>query len=152
MSENNIQIVRDIYAAFSRGDVPGIMQHIADDLRAFGIVSEQRLIPWHIHISRKADVPQFFKAIAESSDITRFEPRDFAAGGDHVYCTISFDVTFRHNGRKLTIDNEMHRFTFKDGKVNGNHCSKCSKKCCMCGNACPEQSPPPDEEQGADIN
>jgi uncharacterized protein len=117
MSENNIQIVRDIYAAFSRGDVPGIMQHIADDLRAFGIVSEQRLIPWHIQISRKSDVPQFFKAIAESSDITRFEPRDFAAGGDHVYCTISLDVTFRHNGRKLTLDNEMHRFTFKDGKV-----------------------------------
>ncbi len=117
MSNNNIQIVQDIYAAFSRGDVPGIMQHIDDDLSAFGIVSEERLIPWHIQISRKADVPQFFKAIAESSDITRFEPRDFAAGGNLVYCTISLDVTYRHNGRKLTLDNQIHRFTFREGKV-----------------------------------
>jgi ketosteroid isomerase-like protein len=34
MSDNNIQVVQDIYAAFIRGDVPGIMQHISDDLKA----------------------------------------------------------------------------------------------------------------------
>jgi ketosteroid isomerase-like protein len=117
MSDKNIQIVQQIYAAFSRGDVPAIMQHISDDLRGFGVVSEQRLIPWHIQIAKKQDVPQFFKAIAESSEITRFEPRDFAAGGDHVYCTISLDVTYKHNRKKLTLDNVMHRFTFKNGKV-----------------------------------
>jgi hypothetical protein len=86
-------------------------------LRGFGVVSEQRLIPSHIQIAKKQDVPQFFKAVADSSDITRFEPRDFAAGGDHVYCTISLDVTYRHNRRKLTVDNTIHRFTFKNGKV-----------------------------------
>ena len=118
MSGKNIQIVKDIYAAFSRGDVPTIMQHISDDLHSFGVVSEEKLIPWHIQISKKQDVPKFFQAIAESSEFTRFEPRDFAAGGDHVYCTISCDVTFKHNRKKLTaVDNEMHRFTFKNGKV-----------------------------------
>jgi uncharacterized protein len=117
MSDNNIQIAQDIYAAFARGDVPAIMQHISDELEGFGVVSEQMLLPWHIQISKKQDVPAFFQALAESSDFTRFEPRDFAAGGDHVYCTVSFDSTFKRNGRKLTVDNEMHRFTFKNGKV-----------------------------------
>jgi ketosteroid isomerase-like protein len=118
MSDKNIQIVKDIYAAFNRGDVPAIMQHMSDDLQGFGVVSEEKLIPWHIQISKKKDVPKFFQAIAASSEFTRFEPRDFAAGGDHVYCTISFDVTFRHNRAKLTaVDNVMHRFTFRNGKV-----------------------------------
>jgi hypothetical protein len=71
----------------------------------------------HSNLEKK-DVPKFFQAIAASSEFTRFEPRDFAAGGDHVYCTISFDVTFRHNRAKLTaVDNVMHRFTFRNGKV-----------------------------------
>ena len=117
MSDKNIQIVKDIYAAFIRGDVPAIMQHISDDLQGFGVVSKEKLIPWHIQISKKQNVPKFFQAVAESSKFTRFEPRDFAAGGDYVYCTISFDVTFKHNRKRLTVDNVMHRFMFKNGKV-----------------------------------
>lgn len=118
MSDKNIKIVKDIYAAFIRGDVPTIMQHMSDDLKGFGVVSEKKLIPWHIQISKRQDVPKFFQAIAKSSEFTRFEPRDFAAGGEHVYCTISFDVTFKHNRKKLkAVDNVMHRFMFKNGKV-----------------------------------
>ena len=117
MSETNIQIVQQIYAAFSRGDVPGIMEHVSEELRHFGVVSEQKLLPWHIQITKKKDVPLFFQAIEASSEFTRFEPRDFAAGGDHVYCTISFDVTFKKNGKQITHDKVVHRFTFKNDKV-----------------------------------
>ena len=117
MSDKNIQVVQQIYEAFGRGDVPAIMEHISEDLRHFGVVTERTLLPWHIQATKKKDVPLFFEAIAESSEFTRFEPRDFAAGGDHVYCTISFDVTFKKNGKKITNDNVIHRFTFKNGKV-----------------------------------
>jgi len=117
MSDKNIAIVQQIYQAFGRGDVPGILEHIADDLRGFGVVSESTEVPWHIQITRKADVPKFFQALATESEITRFEPRDFAAAGDHVYCTVSFDVTLKRSGKKLSIDNTMHHFTFKNGRV-----------------------------------
>jgi ketosteroid isomerase-like protein len=117
MSDKNIDIVKEIFAAFGRGDVPAIMEHVSDDLHGFGIVTQEERIPWHVQINKKQDVPKFFQAIAESSEFTRFEPRDFAAGGDHVYCTVSFEVIFRHNRAQMTVDNEMHRFTFKNGKV-----------------------------------
>jgi ketosteroid isomerase-like protein len=117
MSDANIAIVKDIYAAYVRGDVNGIMQHISDELEHFGIVSDRNLVPWHIQVAKKQDVPKFFQAVAQANDFTRFEPRDFAAGGAYVYCTISFDSTFRHNGKKLAVDNVMHRFKFKNGKV-----------------------------------
>jgi uncharacterized protein len=117
MSDSNIQIVQQIYAAFGQGDVPAIMNYISDDLRHFGIVSERQLVPWHIQATKKADVPRFFQALAESAEFTRFEPRDFAAGGDTVYCTVSADLTLKKNGKKITEDHIVHRFTFKDGKV-----------------------------------
>jgi uncharacterized protein len=117
MSDKNIATVQQIYQAFGRGDVPGILEHIADDMRGFGVVSESTEVPWHIQITRKGDVPKFFQALAAECEFTRFEPRDFAAGGDQVYCTVSFDVTMRRNGRKVSFENSMHRFTLKNGRV-----------------------------------
>ncbi len=117
MSDRNIQIAKEIYAAFQRGDIASIMEHVSDDLEAFAIISERELIPWHIQISKKQDVPKFFQAVSETAEFTRFEARDFASGGDYVYCTCSFDAMFRRNNRKVTVDIEIHRFKFKDGKV-----------------------------------
>jgi len=117
MSDRNIQIIQQIYAAFGRGDVPGIMEHIAEDLRRFSVASELQVAPWHMQITKKADVPSFFKALAETCEFTRFEPHDFAAAGDVVYCSVRFDVTLKTTGRKLQIDDEMHRFTLRNGRV-----------------------------------
>jgi ketosteroid isomerase-like protein len=117
MSEKNIQAVQSIYAAFGRGDVPAILEFIADDLRLFGVVSQSKEVPWHLQITKKKDVPLFFQALAQECDFTRFEPRDFAAAGDHVYCTIRFDVRFKRNGQTATYEDVMHRFTFKNGRV-----------------------------------
>jgi hypothetical protein len=80
-------------------------------------VSEQKLLPWHMNISKKQDVPNFFKALADTCEFTRFEPGDFAAGGDYVYCSVSFDATYKRNHKKQTVGNVMHRFKFKNGKV-----------------------------------
>ena len=73
MSEQNIQIAKEIYAAFQRGDIASIMGHVSDDLEGFGIISERELIPWHVQISKKADVPKFFQAVSETAEFTRFE-------------------------------------------------------------------------------
>ena len=37
---NNIETVQKIYAAFGRGDVPGVLEHISDDLVGFGVVAD----------------------------------------------------------------------------------------------------------------
>jgi ketosteroid isomerase-like protein len=96
--------------------VPAILEHIADDMRHFGVFSESKDVPWHLQITKKKDVPLFFQALARECDFTRFEPRDFAAAGDHVYCTVSFDMTLKRNGKKATYE-VLHRFSFKNGRV-----------------------------------
>jgi len=117
MSKQNLAVVQKIYEAFGRGDVPAVLEHLAPDLRHFGVVSEASDVPWHMQITRKADVPLFFKAMGEAVEFTRFEPQAFAASEEHVYCTVSFDATIRRNGRKLRDQIDLHRFTFRDGRV-----------------------------------
>jgi len=115
---SNTKVVERIYAAFLRRDIPGILENVSDDLRAFGIVSESaKDVPWHMQITSKKDVPKFFEALGAECEFARFEARDYAAAGDKVYCTLRYDVTLKRNGRKLTVDNAMHRFTLKGGKV-----------------------------------
>jgi hypothetical protein len=53
------------------------MEHISDDLRHIGVVSDKELLPWHVQ-ARKKDVPLFFPAPAETSEFTRFEPRPYS--------------------------------------------------------------------------
>jgi len=74
-------------------------------------------VPWHLQIREKQNVPAFFQALAEHCDFTKFEPHSFAAGGDHVYCSVDAEITIKKNGKKLKLNNEMHRFTLKNGKV-----------------------------------
>jgi ketosteroid isomerase-like protein len=35
MSEQNIQVAKEIYAVFKRGDIASIMEHVSDDLEGF---------------------------------------------------------------------------------------------------------------------
>jgi ketosteroid isomerase-like protein len=114
----HIETIQKIYAAFGRGDIPGILEHIAEDLHAFSVVADASPeIPWHLKITKKRDVPKFFQALAAECDFSLFEPHAFAQGGDHVYATISFDVTFKRNGKKVSFRDAIHRFTFKNGRV-----------------------------------
>jgi ketosteroid isomerase-like protein len=121
MSEKNIQTIKDIYAAFGRGDVPAILAHIAENMHHFGVITESsiaREVPWHVQIKKKADVPQFFQALATHTDFTRFEPGDYAAAGNVVYSSVTWDATIKKNGKKLTNVLVFHRFTFDaSGKV-----------------------------------
>jgi uncharacterized protein len=115
---SNVETVQKIYAAFGRGDVPAIMENIAEDLVGFSIVADATPeVPWHLQISKRQDVPKFFQALASAADFTRFEPHAFAASGDHVYASVNFDVTLKRNGKKVSYRNAMHRFTFKNGRV-----------------------------------
>ena len=113
----NIQVIKDIYAAFGRRDMPFIMNAISDKLDMWGIQSDTDTgVPWHLKIRSKGDVPKFFEALAKTVDHTVFIPKDFAAGGDEVYCTLHMEQVVLATGQKLVSD-VVHKFTLRDGKI-----------------------------------
>ena len=112
---SNVDTVKEIYAAFGRGDVPAILDHLDQNVE-WETTTEVPGVPWLAPQHGKANVPGFFESLAPLQ-ITRFEPRTFfAADGDKVFVIIHFEAD--HNGKHYTIPNNGHLWEFgADGKV-----------------------------------
>ncbi len=116
MSQSNIQTIQSIYAAFGRGDVPGILAHLDEDV-VWDEDGDSWGVPWFEPRRGKASIPAFFAALAEHTIIHRFEPKNFLAGGDQVAVVIDLEIEVRRTGRRLR-ELEMHLFTFgREGRV-----------------------------------
>ena len=116
--ESNIKTIQAIYGAFGRGDVPAILEALADDVK-WGIHSRSsasKSVPWHEYLVGKRNVPRFFAALAANADFTRFDPQMFVADDEHLYCSIVWEATLKKNGKKLAMTG-VHRFTFKNGRI-----------------------------------
>jgi len=110
---SNEQTVRDVYAAFQRGDVAAIVAAVADDVDWRNDRVESRECPWNGNFSGKANLPGFFKAVGESLDIKVFDVREVAASGAFVAVTLRIESTVRKNGRPVKND-AVHFWTFDD--------------------------------------
>ena len=117
-SEKNIRLVQDIYAAFVRGDIRFMTDHIAEDCGDFSIISgASTAVPWHLNGKGKSGAVRFFEAMGSTVEFTAFEPRDYASAGDHVYATLRMTLKIRATGEALELPEVIHRFTFREGKV-----------------------------------
>lgn len=114
-AEKNIALIQNIYAAFGRGDVPAILEHVSEDVD-WGIESQTSAAPWLGTGRGRAVVAKFFETLAKEAEFSRFEPSGFLASDDAVCCLIGYDSTLRKNGRKQTM-NGIHHFTIKNGRI-----------------------------------
>ena len=119
-AEQNLRIVQDMYAAFGRGDIGFVLERIADDCDDFCVISGTETgVPWHLQGKSKGKgaAARYFEALGSTVDHTVFEPRDFAATGDHVYATVKMQMVVRATGRKIEHPEVIHHFTFRDERV-----------------------------------
>jgi uncharacterized protein len=119
MSEvQNIEFVKDLYAAFGRGDVPYILERFAPELEGFGVTASGRArAPFHLQGNRREDVAKYFEALIGAMEPLRLEPQHYAAGGDYVYATLNHEYKVRKTGKVLALNNGVHRFKVKNGMV-----------------------------------
>jgi ketosteroid isomerase-like protein len=114
-AEDNVQTAKEGYAAFGRGDVPAILELLADDVEWIE-PGPSDLIPAAGTYRGKDEVVKFFVALGENADIHRFEPHEFIAQGDHLVVLIHSEATVKRTGREVT-NHLAHVWTFKGGKV-----------------------------------
>jgi ketosteroid isomerase-like protein len=115
-AETNIALIQKLYAAFGKGDVPTILEYLADDVD-WGIEAHASSeVPWHGTGKGKAFAMKFFEALAREATFTRFEPNTFLGSDTDVMCLVSWDATVRKNGRPMT-QNDVHHFTIRNGRV-----------------------------------
>jgi uncharacterized protein len=116
MSETeNIKIVQDGYAAFSRGDIQGLLSLLADDIVWKAVYGAAPYVPTAGERRGKAAVADFFKQLTDNASFSRFEPKEFIATGDKVVALGHYTAT---TPMKKSFDSDFVMvFTVRNGKI-----------------------------------
>lgn len=107
-------IVKQAYEAFGRGDVPAILNLIADqvDWEFVGSAS----LPYAGRRKDKKGVGDFFAEVSRVDEIHTFEPREFIEAGEHV-TVLGWESSTARDTKKKFETQWIHLFTVKNGKV-----------------------------------
>jgi ketosteroid isomerase-like protein len=113
-AQENIQKVQQMYAAFGKGDLPTLLNSVADNVD-WQVLGPSVIPQSGPHRGRK-EVEKFFGKVAESYDFQKFEPREFIAQDDKVVCLGYYSATMKKTGKFAEAEWAMV-FTLRDGKV-----------------------------------
>src|SRR4051812_29357911 len=101
---SNTQTVRDIYAAFGRGDIPAILERLADDVcwdhLPDGSGAARHEVPWLVARTGRDDVAGFFAALG-ALEFHVFPPTAILGGGAPLLALIDEDVGGRATRERL---------------------------------------------------
>jgi len=107
-----IDTVKRIYEAFGRGDVPAILEHVAEDVDwEYGAVDAG--VPWLQRRRGREGVASFFASLA-GMEITRFEVHDVVGDERVVVALVGIDFTVKATGKKVSEADEAHVWRFDD--------------------------------------
>jgi uncharacterized protein len=119
-TDTNIATVQEIYGAFGRGDVPAILELLADDVRweewADNFAQRDNAAPDMEPKTGRDGVGEFFGLVGQW-EVESFDVLSIMAGGNQVAAEIEIAARLPNGGRFR--DEELHLWTFdEDGKVS----------------------------------
>jgi ketosteroid isomerase-like protein len=110
---DHLAAVKEIYEAFGRGDIPAILDHLADDVQWepwADNTAQTAGVPWLLPRTGKAGVLEFFQIVG-TLKVSDFRVLSLMAGENQVAAEVVL-VTDRFS------DEECHLWRFNDaGKV-----------------------------------
>jgi hypothetical protein len=109
----SLRTVKEGFAAFGRGDLPGLLALMADDV-VWDVPGEG--LPLAGSYRGQEGVASFFHKLGENTEILDFQPREFLADGDRVLVVGWERVKVKATGRVTELDWVM-AFTVRNGKV-----------------------------------
>lgn len=116
---NHLEVITTIYEAFGKGDVPTILEQMADDVQweQWADNSAQRAgVPWLAPRSGKAGVLAFFQILG-GMPVKEFQILSMMAGGNQVAVEFVIEVDVSTISGHYR-DEEIHLWTLNDqGKV-----------------------------------
>jgi ketosteroid isomerase-like protein len=117
---SNLATVQGIYEAFGKGDVPAILDVLADDVEweSWGDNSAVNAgVPWMTERHGRDDVVHFFEA-AGQMEILDLQILNIMEGGTQVAVEFVIEANLPAWGGGHYRDEEIHLWTFNDdGKV-----------------------------------
>ena len=116
IEQANVGRVRELLAAFGRGDIPAVLEQLAEDVEWYD--PGPAAVPHAGRYHGRGDVSRYFALIGETLEFESFEPREFVAAGDLVVVLGTLRARVKATGR--VYDNEWATaWRLRDGRVTG---------------------------------
>jgi ketosteroid isomerase-like protein len=117
---DNLATIGAIYEAFGKGDIPTILNHLADDVRWeewADNTAQVAGVPWLQARHGKAGALEFFQVMGSLLQVTEFRVLSLMAGDNQVAAEFVIACDVKGTGRRYR-DEEIHLWTLnEDGKV-----------------------------------
>jgi ketosteroid isomerase-like protein len=113
----NLETVQQIYANFGQGNIPAILEQLADSIEwEYGINSTK--VPWIQPHKGRQEVIQFFQSLA-ALEFDNFQVKTLLEADNVVVGLVDVELTIKANGRRITEEDEVHIWYFdSEGKVS----------------------------------
>jgi len=115
MAQSNIELAKQGYAAFMRGDIPGLLELMTDYIQ-WVVHSPVEAGPEGGQHKGKAAVADWFRTLGENYEVEGFSPDEFIASGDKVVVLGHEAARAKTTGRRGEFD-WVHIFTYRQGKL-----------------------------------
>jgi ketosteroid isomerase-like protein len=112
-TQENLQVVKDGYAAYGRGDLASLLALLAEDVE--WIIPGAGLPLAGTYHGREG-AANFFQKLAAESEVLDFQPREFVADGDRVLVFGWERVKVKSTNRTIEVDWIM-AFALRNGKI-----------------------------------
>ena len=113
MSEQRVELVKDVYGAFARGDVPAVLGAFADDIEWF----EAEGMPYGgLHRGPEAVAQNVFGPIVEDVEGFAVTPEELIGSGATVAAVVRYTGTGKATGKVLDVP-AVHVWDIRDGKL-----------------------------------
>ena len=110
---NNLNIVQSAYAAFAKGDIPGVL----GVLDAEAVWTEAEGFPYGgTYHGPNAVLEAVFMRVGVEWDSFTVEPAEFIDGGDTIVALGKYSGTYKATGKSFQAD-FAHVWKLRDGKV-----------------------------------
>jgi ketosteroid isomerase-like protein len=116
MSEINKTIVKDVYSAFQRRDIPALLNCLSEDVHWFSIGPPQIIPTAGTRYGRK-QVEEYLYTLEAIEEVKSFTPQEFIADGEKVVAV--GEMQSRIKSTDILIKTPwVHIFTFRKGKIS----------------------------------
>jgi ketosteroid isomerase-like protein len=113
MSEQSVEFLKGLYAAFGRGDVPAVLAGWADDIEWH----EAEGMPYGgVYRGGEAVVANVFGPITTDVEGFAVTPEEFVGSGDTVAALVRYTGTGKVTGKTLDVP-VVHVWDIRDGKI-----------------------------------
>jgi ketosteroid isomerase-like protein len=111
----NLEVIKGIYEAFSRGDIAAVLARMRADARwGFNVADSD--VPWHRQATGPDEIMRSLSLFAEHCQVTRFEPRRYIASGEDVVVDVGLSYVLKKTGSPLELE-QLHWWSLTDGRV-----------------------------------